>query len=164
MTVWKFFGWSDFLDHEVLRPLSHIRANWELKWDHSTGQYAPEDGSYAQLLNELVDEIELCDPPRRYHDNEDRLGEFVQRRLNWGVYKEGNRWLNREGKVLTPPDYISLLEQGGFEDLDQEELVLAAAGRIRAAVSRGQLHFDDMERSHQVMLAGVLAVILYHQS
>jgi hypothetical protein len=41
--------------------------------------------------------------------------------------------------------------------------VQAAAGRIHAAIDRGQLHFDDMEWSHQVILAGVLAAILYHR-
>lgn len=43
------------------------------------------------------------------------------------------------------------------------DLVEATAGRIKAAIDRGQNHFDDMERSHQVILAGVLVAILYHR-
>jgi len=42
-------------------------------------------------------------------------------------------------------------------------MVLAAAGRVHAAIQNGQMHFDEMERSHQVILAGVLAAILYHR-
>ena len=42
--------------------------------------------------------------------------------------------------------------------------MLAAAGRIRAAVIRGQTHFDQMEESHRRMLAALLLVILYHRT
>ena len=56
-----------------------------------------------------------------------------------------------------------MLEQGGFKTDGDSDLILAAAGRIKAAIERGQRHFDDMERSHQVVLAGVLAAILYHR-
>lgn len=61
-------------------------------------------------------------------------------------------------------DYDSILEQGGFHDIDEANLVAAAAGRVRAALERGQMHWDDMEDSHRRMLAAVLSVILYHRA
>lgn len=163
-TVKDFFAWSDWVDHEVLRPLSHIRANWEITWDHDAREYRPEDDSFAELLNELVDELDTCDPPSRYHDNEDVLGEYVQRKFNWGVKKVGRSWVGSDDGRLGPDDYIVLLQQGAFDDEGQAGLVRAAAGRIQAAIVRGQTHFDQMEESHQYMLAGVLASILYHRA
>lgn len=71
-------------------------------------------------------------------------------------HKVGNRWVC--------VDYASLLEQGRFGDTDEANLMLAVAGRIHAARIAGQEHFDDMEESHQRMLAAVLSVILYHRS
>ena len=56
-----------------------------------------------------------------------------------------------------------MLEQGGFNDIDEKNLVLSACGRVKAAIDRGQLHFDDMEKFHRKMLADVLAIILYHR-
>jgi hypothetical protein len=44
------------------------------------------------------------------------------------------------------------------------DLVLAAAGRIRSAIIRGQFRFDEMEKAHQKILAGVLSCILYHRT
>lgn len=161
--VWDFFACSDYLDHEVLRPLSHIRANWEVSWDPVTSRCIPEEDSYAQLLNEVIDELGACVPPLKYHDNEDRLGEHVQRTLNWGIVKKGKRWVGRDGDVLCPGEYVTMLEQGGYKDFDLNDLLLAAAGRIRAAIDRGQSHFDDMEQGHRYLLAGVLACIVYHR-
>jgi hypothetical protein len=46
-----FFADSDYLDHMVLRALSHIRMNWELAWDRKTRTYFVEENSYAGLLN-----------------------------------------------------------------------------------------------------------------
>lgn len=147
---------ADSLDAMVLKQLEHIYGNWELTWDYEEDKYLEEDDSYAALLNELIEELGSVSPPEKYHDNEDRLAEYVKNSLNWGIRKVGNRW---EGD-----DYISILEQGGFQDVDEKELVLATSGRIRAAQERGQVHFDDMEKSHKKILADVLAVILYHRS
>lgn len=163
-TVKDFFAWSDWIDHEVLRPLSHIRANWELTWNPDTREYCPEDDSFAELLNQLVDQLDGCDPPSRYHDNEDVLGEYVQRKLNWGVKKAGRSWIASDGRRLCPTTMSSFLQQGAFDDDGQVNLVRAAAGRIQAAIVRGQTHFDQMEQSHQYLLAGVLASILYHRA
>jgi hypothetical protein len=156
MTMFSFFTRSDLFDHDVLRPLSHIRGNWELSWDHEQGRYLEEEDSYANVVNLLLKELEQCDPPVRYHDNEDRLAEYVVEHLKWPIKKVENRWVGM--------DYESILEQGGFHDLNETNLVLAGAGRIRAAITRGQNHFDDMEESHQHMLAAVITIILYHRT
>jgi hypothetical protein len=148
-----FFADSDYLDHMVLRPLSHIRTNWELTWDRKTGTYIAEDDSYAGLLNDLLAELENCSPPPRYHDNEDCLANYVVEHLRWPISKIGKRWVGA--------DYDSILEQGGLHDIDQANLLFAAAGRIQVAKRLGQSHFDEMEESHRRMLGAVLAIILY---
>jgi hypothetical protein len=132
----SFFADSDWLDYFVLRPLSHISMAWELTWDAQHGEDLREQASFAGPLNELVLEIEACQPPLQYHDNEDRLAEYVRAHLKWPLKKVGRRWLGA--------NYDSILEQGGFDDVDQGNLILAAAGRIKAARDRGQLHFDKM--------------------
>jgi len=152
----SFFANSDLIDHEVLRPLSHIHGNWELSWDTRHQQYREEDNSYARLLNTLIKELDNTVPPSRYHDNEDRLAEYVRDRLKWPIRKQGQRWVGA--------DYDWLIEQGGFDDLDEKDLILAAAGRIHAAQAHGQKHYDDIEESHRRMLAAVLSVILYHRT
>lgn len=152
----SFFAHSDLIDHGVLRPLSHISENWELTWDAEAQKYEEEEHSYAKLLNQLIAEIESTTPPSKYHDNEDRLAEYTKKHLNWNIRKEGSRWVGSE--------YGAILEQGGFSDIDQNELILAAAGRIHAARIRGQNHFDEMEESHRRMLADVLTIILYHRT
>jgi hypothetical protein len=95
-------------------------------------------------------------PPKRYHDNEDVLANHVIETMKWPIRKEKGRWIGA--------DYHSILEQGGFQDVDQKELIAAAAARIRAAIMCGQKHFDQMEESHQKMLSAVLSTILYHRS
>jgi hypothetical protein len=150
------FANSDCLDHMVLRPLSHIRMNWELTWDRKAGTYFVEQDSCAGLLNNLLTELENSSPPSRYHDNEDCLAKFVVEHLKWPIKKIGNRWVGA--------DYDSILEQGGFYDVDQTNLIFAAAGRILVAKRLGQTHFDEMEESHRRMLGAVLAIILYFRT
>ncbi|MCH8856114.1 MAG: hypothetical protein IIA03_07730, partial [Proteobacteria bacterium] len=107
----SFFAESQVLNQVVLRPLSHIRAYWELTWDAEKQEYLVEDDSFASLLNQLIEDLGQCSPPSRYHDNEDRLAEFVRDgHLNWPIRKVGNRWVGA--------DYESILEQGGFDDID----------------------------------------------
>jgi hypothetical protein len=158
-----FFEPSEFMEHEVLRPLSHIRGNWDLYIDSESGRYIEEEDSFATLFNALIDELAVTQTPLRYHDNEDRLGEYVQRHLNWKIKKSGSTWVNQDGSRLHSSDYLALLEQGAFDYQGIHNLVLAASGRVHAAIQRGQMHFDDMERSHQIILAGVLGAILYHR-
>jgi len=155
MTLFFANSDSDSLDREVLRPLSHIKGNWELSWDSSTQRYKEENDSFAKLLNELIDELDAASPPSKYHENEDKLAEYVRDNLNWSIHKVGARWIG--------VDYDSIIEQGGFGDLDERNLVLAAAGRVRAAQVRGQSHFDEMEKSHRQMLGSVLSVILFQR-
>src|ERR1017187_4921821 len=151
-----FFARSEWLDHEVLRPLSHIKGNWELTWDMKAQEYVREEDSFAQLLTKVIAELDSTTPPARYHDNEDRLAEYVRDHLKWPLRKEGNRWVGE--------DYCCILEQGGFDDLDEQNLLQAAAGRILAAINRGQRRYDDMEESHRRVLSGVISIILYHRT
>ncbi|WP_346836588.1 hypothetical protein [Microbulbifer sp. SAOS-129_SWC] len=151
-----FFSCSELFDYMKCRQLSHIRGNWELTWSHAEEIYEPEDDSYADLVNKLIDQLCLLDPPIKYHDHEDRLAEFCRERLNWDIKKVGNRWIGSE--------YRSILEQGGFDDEEEADLCLAACGRVKAALERDQLHFDDMESSHRAILSDVIAIILYHRS
>ncbi|MGJ5817014.1 hypothetical protein [Paludibaculum fermentans] len=150
-----FFRNSDLLDYMVLRPLAHIRSGWELVWEPESNAYEEEEDSFAGLLNGLISQLATVQSPPRYHDSEDRLAEYVQRNLNWGIRKEGRRWVGA--------DYDVILQQGSFGDADQSELLLASAGRIQAAITKGQLHFDDMEESHQRMLGAVLSIILWQR-
>lgn len=152
----RFFVESEFLDRLVLRQLSHVRANWELTVDINSSRFLEEDDSYAFEMNQLIDELVNVVPPSRYHDNEDRLAEFCRDKLQWNVQKVGGRWYGEE--------YACILEQGGFHDIDQSDLLLAAAGRIHSAISRRQMNFDEMEKFHRKMLADVLAIILYHRA
>lgn len=160
----KFFDPSDLIEHEVLRPLSHIRANWDPYICHNTGRYIDEEDSFAWLFNHLIDDLAKTKPPAKYHNSEDQLAEYVKANLNWKIRKQDNMWVNSDGTRLHRSSYLSLLEQGGFKRNGDADLVEAAAGRINAAISRKQNHFDDMEPSHQVILAGVLSIILYHRA
>jgi hypothetical protein len=154
--MYPFFAHSCNLDWEVLRPLSHILPYWELTWLPDEQKYSEEDGSYAGLLNSLISDLEVANPPMKYHDNEDRLAEYVVKHLKWPIKRVGRRWIGES--------YDCILEQGGFHDIDEQDLILAAAGRIRAATDRNQLHYDDMEESHRRMLGAVLTIILYHRT
>ncbi|MCG7855485.1 hypothetical protein MD537_00770 [Flavihumibacter sediminis] len=151
----EFFANSETLDYMSLRQLSHISLNWELFWNHGKKEYVREDGSFASLLNDLINEMANTTPPAKYHDNEDVLAQYVIDELKWKIEKVGNRWVG--------DSYESILEQGGFNDIDEKNLVLAATGRVKAAIENGQLHFDEMEEGHQNILAGVIAIILYHR-
>ncbi|WP_193090526.1 hypothetical protein [Advenella sp. FME57] len=157
-----FFSASDFLEHEVLRPLSHIRGNWDPYVSTETGRYEDEEDSFAWLFNHLIDKLSQTIPPKKYHDSEDRLAEHVQQSLNWKIKKQGNTWINESGSRLASSDYLATLEQGGFRIEGDKDLLDAAAGRVAAAIRYGQTHFDEMEQGHQVILAGVLAAILFH--
>ena len=159
----EFFAASDFMEREVLRPLDHIRPHWELLIDSDTGRYKDEEDSFAWLFNNLVDDLDAATPPLRYHNSEDSLAEYAKNNLNWAINKKNGIWVNSESKRLSPRDYIHLLSQGGFKGDGDSDLIDAAAGRIKGAIDRGQLHFDDVEQSHQAVLGGVLIVILYHR-
>ena len=152
----NFFENSEYLDRMVLRPLSHISINWELRWNEEKEEYETEGDSLASELNNLIKEINNTNPPISYHDNEDALAEYLKEKMNWNIQKIGNRW--------NCPDYGRLLEQGGFGDIDESHLVKASAGRIEAAKNFDQLNFDEMEAGHQKILAFALSSIIYHRA
>lgn len=143
--VIDFFKARDFMEHEVFRPLSHIRGNWELIADQNTGRYMDEDGSFAWLFNHHTDRLAAANSPAKYHDSEDRLGEHVQQGLNWNIREKRGVRVNVKGNTLQPSDYLAILEQGGFKTGSDNDLVEAAAGLVRAAINHGQKHFYGME-------------------
>ncbi len=154
--VEKFFFKSELLDYLVLRPLSHIRGNWDLTYDGTEHFFVPEEDSFAVEINQLLIDLNNVKIPDSYHDNEDCLAQYVKANLNWDIKKDGKQWKGEEYKVI--------LEQGGFSDDDQQNLLIAAAGRIKTTIiDYKQFHFDDMERGHQNILADILSIILYHR-
>ncbi len=155
-TVKAFFAHSETLDHLVLRPLSHIHSNWELWWDDEKACYESEDDSFSDQLNLLIAEVARARPPRRYHDNEDRLAMYVAKHLKWNIRKEGPRWVGA--------DYAAIIEHGSYYDMDERELVLAVAGRVQAAFEHRQTHIDLMDKSHAKMLGAVMTVICYRRA
>ena len=151
----EFFAWSGWLDYMVLRPLSHIAWNWEIRWDHDENRYRPEANSFADDLNAVIELLATCPRPLKYHAHEDTLAERVLIHLKWPIQKKGGRWIGA--------DYPSILEQGAFDDLDQRSLIAAATGRVHAALDHGQMNFDDMEEGHLHILAALLSIIIYHR-
>ena len=151
--VRAFFARSDYIDHMVLRPLSHITMNWEATWDADSDRYEPEVASFADDLNKVIEQIAISPRPERYHDNEDRLAKRVITDLKWPIQKKRGRWQGA--------DYQSILEQGAFRDLGQRELAAAAAGRVHMAFDYGQTHFDEMDDGHMCMLAGLMTIMIY---
>lgn len=154
--VLDFFERSNYLDYEVLRPLSHIRGNWELCIGSGEYHFEDEEDSFAKELSELIDELDATDIPARYHDNEDTLAEYVRDKFDQEIKKVGNRWVGQ--------DYRIILQDAGFFDLNEQNLVQSAKGRIVAAINFNQNHYDDMEDGHRKILAVILALILYHRS
>ena len=150
-----FFAHSDCLDYLVLRPLSHITSNWETRWNDEAWRYQREPFSFAADLNQVIECVATSPRPPKYHTNEDVLVKRVLHELKWPIQKKGNRWIGA--------DYASMLEQGGFRDLDQKNLIAAATGRVHAALDYGQPHFDQMETRHRHMLTALLTIIIYHR-
>lgn len=152
----NFVKHSELFDYMVTRPLDHILPNWELMWDDNTDRFIPEEDSFAEKVNKMLDELVAMPIPDKYHDNEDILAEYVQKHHNWNIVKVNGRWISC--------DYREILNQGSFGDADQKNLLAAAKGRIAAAIQHGKTKFDDMEYGHQRILAMVLASILYQRS
>jgi len=152
----KFFAHSNVLDYLVLRPLSHIAQNWEMTWDPVANFYEPEVDSFAADVNAVIELIATKPTPERYHDNEDYLAEHVVRELRWPIQKKGTFWVGE--------DYDCILEQGGFGDLNQSNLISASSGRVHAAFKHGQTHIDDMEECHRNMLTALMTITIYHRS
>lgn len=152
----NFFANSALLEYFVTKPLSHIRNNWELTWKEETKCYEIEEDSYANDLNLLIQEIKNTPIPNSYHVNEDLLAEYVKNKLGWPIYKEGDRWMC--------DDYRAIINQGVFGPDGITNLLQAIAGRVCAARNHGQMHFDDMEQGHRLILGFAMATILYVRS
>ena len=152
----EFFDRSELLDYEVLKPLSHIRGNWEISTGTGDLHFEIEEDSFAKQLNSLIDELDVAEIPSRYHDNEDVLAEYARDTFNQEIRKVGSRWVGS--------DYRLILQDGGILDIDEQNLIQSAKGRINAAIERGQKHYDDMDSGHRQMLALVLTLVLYHRA
>ncbi len=152
--VIDFFANSEDLLDFVLKPLEHIRGNWDLIWDSENECYVEEEDSFGAEVNQLINELATIDAPQNYHEFEDKVA-FFQSETWKHIIKVGRFW---EGA-----GYASILEQGSFKDYKQESLVTAAAGRIKAAIERDQLFLDDMEDGHKSMLCALLSIILYQR-
>jgi len=140
MLIKDFFRNSEFLDGFALKHLSHIRPNWELSWNKEMEQFEEVEDSFAKEINDLISELETVSPPVSYHVHEDNLAEYVMEHLGWNIEKRANKWTNAE--------YRSILDQGGFGDVNQQNLLKAIAGRIHKAIELGQSHFDVMGMGH----------------
>ena len=147
---------NELFDYMVTRPLDHILPNWELLWDDNANRFRVEEDSFAEKVNEMLDELLSIPSPDNYHANEDVLAEYVKAHLNWDIAKAHGRWISC--------DYRAVINQGSFGDEAQKSLLAAAKGRIEAAIQHGQTKFDDMEYGHQRILAMVLASILYQRN
>jgi flagellar hook-basal body complex protein FliE len=156
VAVRAFFARSDLIDHDVLRPLAHAKGTWEISWDCQTQRYEHEQDSFAKYLNVLIDDIADTAISAHYHDNEDVVANYLASKPESKIEKKAGRWIGAS--------YGWILEQGGFDDIDQGELLTSAIGRVAAALERGQMTYDEMEQGHRLMLADVLTIILYHRS
>ena len=154
--VRAFFSRSDVFDHDVTRPLAHVKGGWELTWDDETCRYEHEEDSFAKYVNAMVDDIADTAISPQYHDNEDVVADYVASKPKSGLFKKDGRWVGAE--------YGFILEQGGFDDIDQGELLTSAIGRVAAAMAFGQTHYDQMEQGHRLMLGDILTIILFHRS
>ena len=151
----EFLSNSEELDIYVTRQLSHVAPNWELTWDEENNRYIEEENSFALLINNLIVDLGNTEILEDYHEKEDIVANYVNVFLNWAIVKKGKRW--------TGAEYQSILQQGGFHDYNQENLMHGAVGRIRTAMQFGQFGFDDMEYGHKKILGDLLTTILYHR-
>jgi hypothetical protein len=159
-----FLGKSTYLDRLALKPISHICPYWELTWDDEKAQYIPEDGSFAEELNEVLTELNRIIPPDNYHKFEDELIEHVSKQSGNTLFNHEGEWLAYIKGEIKKAEYDHALERGSFHDPYEFNLLKAVAGRIKEALERGQTHFDDMEHYHQLTLAAIITVILYKRS
>ena len=153
--ILDFIDCSDIFDHMVLRPLSHIRGNWELQWNYEKLEFLEEEDSFAKDLNQLLRDIADYELPcnYRYHASEDIIARLVKKHLHWNIYRD------RRG-FWHGAEYIWIIEQGTLYDIDQQEILKALKGRILAAIVRKQ-KFSDIDSGHQAMIAGLFSIILY---
>jgi hypothetical protein len=163
--VFDFFANSDFLDHVVLRPLSHVAANWELTSIPGPDLYLEEDNSLAGQLNVLIEEISTSNPPRDYHAYENKLAMNYPEVRSGRYYLEGKLWRDIQSGKLVEKDFVGhMIEQATAAQNDVPDLVLAAAGRVATAFNFRVAHFDDLDRGHMEMLSVIMTDILFRRS
>ncbi|WP_060477693.1 MULTISPECIES: hypothetical protein [Pseudomonas] len=152
LDVKNFFHLCHSLDELVLRPLSHLDQSWELL--RSPTGYVVEKGHLSEKLIELIDILATTTPPLKYHDNEDRLAEYL--------ISKGSK-IRKEGRFWIGADYEFVLQQASLaHTINHTELVHAASGRVIAALNYGQRNFDDMEEGHKKMLASILTILIFN--
>lgn len=152
LEVKVFFDRSDYLDQMVLRPLSHLDMEWELM--HGPDGYVVEEGNLSAHLIDLIYVLANTEPPKKYHDNEDRLAEYLVSKGS-KIQKVRGRWIG--------DDYVFVLQQASLaHQLNHEELIFAAAGRVMAAIKHEQTGFDEMEEGHQKMLSAILTILVFN--
>lgn len=152
LEVKNFFAQSEYLDQMVLRPLSHLDLEWELI--QGNDGYLLEEGNLSAHLINLIDVLASTVPPKKYHDNEDRLAEYLVS-MGSKIQKKGQYWIG--------DDYGFVLQQASLaHQLNNEELIFSAAGRVVAAIKHKQYKFDEMEEGHQAMLAAILTILVFN--
>ncbi|WMO17196.1 hypothetical protein [Vibrio alginolyticus] len=148
-----FFQNSDYFERLVTKPLYYIKPEYELDW---VGDKLTEsEDSFACYLNQLFDELDAVVAPKNYHKFEDIIAKYSALEDST-IRKQGKLWIGQ--------DYGWILENGSYNDIDEQNLVLAIAGRIRAAKRFKQYNFDDMEKGHRDMLSELLQCFIYHRS
>ena len=109
--ILDFIDCSDIFDHMVLRPLSHIRGNWELQWNYEKLEFLEEEDSFAKDLNQLLRDITDCELPcnYRYHASEDIIARLVKKHLHWNIYRDRKAFyvaLSRRRKIKRPAIHV----------------------------------------------------------
>lgn len=165
-SILGFFYRSDRLDYTTLRPLSHVRSNWELVGSESGDPlFEEEEDSYAENLNVLIDEIAAASPSYDYHKLENQIAADYTDAINGRYFLKGTLWHDKQtGQPIQKDDVGHMMEQASSGSDDVPGLVLAAAGRIATAMSYSVGNFDDLDRGHMEMLAIDLMTILFRRS
>jgi hypothetical protein len=159
-----YFAQSEMLDYTVLRPLDHVFGNWELIWDSAEYKYRPEEDSFADHINILIQEIASSIPPDNYHYYENKLAEMYDavKRGELKLDNSGKIWINASTGCRVSKEWVGhMIEQSRSGSDSLPDLVLAASGRVAASMKHGISHFDELDHGHMEMLAIVMMVILF---
>ncbi|MGF1680201.1 hypothetical protein [Photobacterium minamisatsumaniensis] len=149
----NFFEHCDYFERLVTKPLFYIKPEYELDW--LDGKLVEREDSFACYLNQLFDELDNVVSPNNYHKYEDIIAEYCALEEPT-IRKKGILWIGQ--------DYGWILENGSYDDIDEQNLVLAIAGRVKAAKRFNQCNFDEMEHGHRTMLTELLQCFIYHRS
>ncbi|GHY52645.1 hypothetical protein VCSRO70_3444 [Vibrio cholerae] len=148
----KFFENCDYFERLVTKPLYYIKHEYELNW--LDGKLIESEDSFACYLNQLFDELDNVVAPEYYHQYEDIIAKYCEL---------DEPTIRKKGKLWVGQDYGWIIENGAYDDIDQENLVLAIAGRVKAAQRFHQNTFDEMEERHRVMLSELIQCFIYHR-